>query len=124
MDIKHVYLQFYLRLGLQILALEAGYLAFSWLLNRYWSVLQRFSFADVLFFMGALASSIGAAGMLRNPYGVPLGPWGVHAGSVSSDEEEKRVILIDEWLHQANFGLRLLAIGGITILLSIALTYI
>jgi hypothetical protein len=119
-----VYLTFLFRLGLEILALEAAFLAFSWLLNRYLTFLQRFSFADVLFFMGAVASTIGSAGMMRSPYRMMLSPWGVWASQVQPTEEERRAQLIDELMHQASFGLRILAIGVITILLSMALTFI
>jgi hypothetical protein len=119
-----VYLSFVLRLGLEILALEAAFLALSWLLNRYWTLLQRFSFADVLFFMGTLAGMIGSAGMMRSPYWIPLSPWGVWASPVQATEDEKRTQLVDELMHQTSFGLRMLAVGVITFLLSIVLTYI
>ncbi len=104
--------------------LEAAFLALSWLLHQYWNLLQRFSFADVLFFMGTLAGMIGSAGMMRSPYWVPLSPWGVWASPIQATEEEKRAQLIDELMHQTSFGLRILAIGVITFLLSIAMTYI
>jgi hypothetical protein len=119
-----VYLTFLFRLGLEILLLEAAFLAFSWLLHQYWNFLQRFSFADVLFFMSTLAGIIGSAGMMRSPYWLPLSPWGVGASPIQATEEEKREQLVDELMHQTSFGLRILAIGVITFLLSIVMTYI
>ena len=74
---RRVYRTFYFRLGLQILALEAAFLACSWLLHRYWIILERFSFADVLFVMGALAGMMGSIGMMRSPYRIAPSPWGV-----------------------------------------------
>jgi hypothetical protein len=124
MDKLRVYLSFLFRLGREILVLEAGFLVFSWLLHQYWIVLQRFSFADVLFFMGTIAGMIGSAGMMRSPYWLQLSPWGVWASSVQATEEEKRTQLVDELMHQTSFGLRMLAIGVITFMLSVALTYI
>jgi hypothetical protein len=119
-----VYLSFLFRLGLEILVLEAAFLALSWLLHQYWNLLQRFSFADVLFFMGTLAGMIGSAGMMRSPYWLSLSPWGVWASPIQATEEERRAQLMDELMHQTSFGLRILAIGVITFLLSIAMTYI
>ncbi len=119
-----IYLTFLLRLGLQILVLEAAYLAISWLLHRYWNLLQRLSFVDVLFFMGALAGMMGAAGMMRSPYGVPLSPLGVWASPVQANEDERHSQLVDELMHRTSFGLRMLAVGVITILLSVAMTCI
>jgi hypothetical protein len=104
--------------------LEVAFLALSWLLNQYWILLQRFSYADVLFIMGTLACMIGAVGMMRSPYWLSLSPWGVWAPAVQSTEEEKREQLMDEIKHQKSFGLNVLAVGVISILLSIALTYI
>ncbi|HVP21758.1 MAG TPA: hypothetical protein VMS73_07845 [Anaerolineaceae bacterium] len=121
---KRVYLTFLFRLGLEILVLEAAFLVLCWLLHRYWTILQRFSFADVLFFMSALVGLTGCAGMLRSPYWQTLSPFGVWANPVQATEEEKRDQLVDELMHQTSFGLRLLAIGVITFLLSVALTYI
>ena len=121
---RRVYRTFYFRLGLQILALEAVFLAFSWLLHRYWIILQRFSYADVLFFMGTLAGLMGSIGMMRSPYRLALSPWGVWASSVQSTEDQKHTQLVDELMHQTSFGLRVLAVGVITILLAIAMTYI
>ena len=121
---RRVYLTYLFRLGLQILVLEAAFLAFTWLLNQYLPSLQRVSFGDALFIMGALASAIGCAGMFRSPYWVPLSPMGVWASSTQANEEEKRTQLVDELMHQTSFGLRILAIGVITILVSIAVTYI
>jgi hypothetical protein len=119
-----LYLTYLFRLSLQILPLEAAYLALSWLLHRYWIILQHLSFADVLFFMGALASTIGSAGIMRSPYGVPLSQLGVWASPVQPTEEERRVQLVDELIRRTSFGLRLLAVGLITILLSAVMTYI
>jgi hypothetical protein len=119
-----VYLNFIFRLGLQILALEAAYLALSWLLHRYWNLLQHLSFVDVLFFMGILAATIGSAGMMRSPYGVSLSPSGVWASAIQATEQERHAQLVDELMHQTSFGLRVLAVGVITTLLSIAMTYI
>ncbi len=124
MSKTRLYLAYFLRLGLQVLPLEAAYLALSWLLNRYWIILQPKSFADVLFFMGALASTIGSAGMFRSPYWVPLSPLGVWASPVQATEEEKRAQLVDELIHRTSFGLRILAVGVITILLSAVMTYL
>lgn len=104
--------------------MEAVFLAFSWLLHKYWNLLQRFSFADVLFFMGSLAGMIGSAGMMRSPYWLSLSPWGVWASPIQATEEERRAQMMDELMHQTSFGLRILAIGVITFLLSIAMTYI
>lgn len=104
--------------------MEAAFLAFSWLLHKYWNLLQRFSFADVLFFMGSLAGMIGSAGMMRSPYWLSLSPWGVWASPIQATEEERRAQMMDELMHQTSFGLRILAIGVITFLLSIAMTYI
>jgi hypothetical protein len=123
-DRIRVYLSFLFRLGLEILVLEAAFLALCWLLHRYWIILQRFSFADVLFFMGTLAGMIGSAGMLRSPYWLQLSPWGVWASPTQATEDEKRVQLVDELMHQTSFGMRILAVGVITFLLSIAMTYI
>jgi hypothetical protein len=120
-----VYLTFLFRLGLEILGLEIAFLAFCWLLHQYWNLMQRFSFADVLFIMGTLVGLIGSAGMMRNnPYWLTLSPWGVWANPVQPDEQEKHAQMVDELMHQASFGLRLTAIGVITFLLSIAFTYI
>jgi hypothetical protein len=121
---KRAFLTFFFRLGLEILALEAAYLALSWLLHRYWNLLQRLSFVDVLFFMGILAATMGSAGMMRSPYGVPLSPSGVWASQVQSSEEEKHAQMVDELMHRTSFGLRLLVVGVITTLLSIAMIYI
>jgi len=121
---KRVFLSFFFRLSLEILTLEAAYLALSWLLHKYWILLQHLSFADVLFFMGTLAGFIGSVGMMRSPYWVPLSPWGVWASPVQASEEEKRTQLMDELMHRTSFGLRMFAIGVITFLLSVALTYI
>ena len=118
-----VYLSFFFHLGLEILALEAAFLGVCWLLHRYWNLLQHLMLTDVFFFMGALASLLGAAGMMRSPYWIPLSPgMGVWAAPVQATEEEKRVQLIEELKHQKSFGLRALAIGVITILLSFVMT--
>ena len=121
---QHAFRSFLIRLGLQILVLEPAFLALCWLLHQYWNLLQRLSFADVLFCMGTVAGMIGAAGMMRSPYWMSLSPWGVWALPVQANEKEKRAQMVDELLHQNSFGLHLLAIGVITILLSAALTYI
>jgi hypothetical protein len=112
------------RLGLSILVWEAAYLGLSGLLHRYWRFLQSQTFADVLFFMAALAFLMGSAGMMRNPYGVPLTPLGVWASPVQPNEDERRAQRLDEIIHQRAFGLRTLAVALITFLLSIAFTYI
>ena len=46
------------------------------------------------------------------------------ASPIQATEKEKRAQLIDELMHQTSFGLRILAVGVITFLLSIAMTYI
>jgi hypothetical protein len=119
-----VYLPFFFRLGLQILVLEAAFLALSWLLHRYWIILQPLRFADVLFFTGVFAALIGSAGMLRSPYWVSLSPGGVWASPIQATEEERHAQLVDELMHQTSFGLRILAVGVITILLSFVMVYI
>jgi hypothetical protein len=48
----------------------------------------------------------------------------VWASRVQSSEEEKHAQKVDELTHQVNFGLRALAVGLITILLAITLTFI
>jgi hypothetical protein len=111
-------------LGLELGVLETVFLVFCWLLHRYWVILQRFSYADVLFVMGTLAGMLGSIGMMRNPYRVSLSPTGVWASRVQSSEEEKHAQMVDELTHQVNFGLRALAVGLITILLAITLTFI
>jgi hypothetical protein len=121
---KRTTLTVLIRLGLGILAWEAVFLGLAWLLHRYWRFLQPHSFADVLFFMAALAFVMGSAGMMRNPYGVPLTPLGVWASPVQPTEDERRAQRLDEIIHQRAFGLRTLAVALITFLLSIALTYI
>jgi len=121
---RRVFLSYFFRLSLQILALEAVFLAIAWLLHRYWSILQRFSFADVLFFVSVVVGMIGSFGMLHNPFAIALSPLGVWAPSIRVTEEEKQVQLVDELLHQTSFNLRLLAVGVITFLLAVALTFI
>lgn len=112
------------RLSLQILALEAAFLAIAWLLHRYWGILQRFVFSDVLFFVSVIVGMIGSMGMLHNPFAISLTPLGVWATPVKVSEEEKQAQLVDELVHQTSFSLRLVAVAVITFLLAVALTYI
>ncbi len=118
-----IYLTLLRRLAPGILALEIAFLAGCWLLNRYWSLMQRFTYADTLLIMGALAAIMGSAGMMRSPYGIPLSSGGIWASHFRVTEDEKHEQLVDEMIHQTSFGMRFLAVGVITILVSIALTY-
>ena len=108
----------WVRLGLGVLGFEAVLVVLTLLFHQYW-IFRYISLTDSFFSMGVLACAIASAGLLRNPYGEMLSPWGVFAHSVRTTEEEKRTQLIAEFVEARSFGLRLLAAGLLSILASI-----
>ncbi len=113
----------WVRLGLGILGFSAVLVILTVLIHQYW-ILQKVSLGDSFFVMGALACTMAAAGLMRNPYGEMLSPWGVTAHPAPATEAEKRVQMIAEFVEQRAFGVRLLAAGLICILLSVFVTYV
>ena len=110
-------------MGLGVLGFTVVLLILTWLMHKYW-ILQYVSFGDALFMMGILACATASAGIMRNPFGEMLGPWGVTAQPVQPTAEEKRLQQITDFVVQRAFGFRLLAAGLIIILISVMVVYI
>ena len=123
MGTNRIFRSVWVRLSLGVLGYEAVLVILTWLLHKYW-FLRNVSLGDGLFAMGVLACTMASAGIMRNPFGEMLSPWGVFAKSVQTTEEEKRGQLIADFVEQRSFGVRLLAAGLLNILLSIVVTYV
>ncbi len=113
-----------LRTVLIILAWEAVLLTLSWLLYQHQTHWHRYRFSNILFIIGALEMMIASLGMMNRTYEVPNSPYGVWASPVQDSEQEKRYIMIANIIEQKAFGIRLAAIGLLTILLGVGLSYL
>ncbi len=109
----------WLRLGLQVLAWEAVLLILAWYLHQNWILMQHLRFSDALFFVGVVVCTIGSGGMLRNPFDTTAGPYGNPAFPVEVSDEERRILLVDGYIRQKSFALRMLGLGLLTILMSV-----
>ncbi len=113
----------WVRLGLGVLGYTAVLLILTWLLHQY-LFLKNSSTGDSLFVVGVLACATASVGMFRSPYGEMLSPWGVTAHPVEPTEAEKRARLVADFVEQRSFGVRLLAAGLLTIVMSVLFTYV
>ena len=122
---KRLYLRsFWFRISLQALGLWAVIVALAWLL--YWQVssLQRLYFSDVLFVAGTLECLVASGGLLGRPFETTgSAQYGLPALPVQPTEEERRVQTLANFAQQRTFGIRLFAVGLLTILLAVCLTF-
>jgi hypothetical protein len=124
MDKRRILRSFWLRISLEVLLLWAVIVALVWLLYSQVTSLQRFYFSDVLFIVGALECAIASGGLFGRPFEITGGPqYGAPALPVQSSEEERRMQALANFVQQRTFGIRLFAIGLLTILLSIVMTF-
>lgn len=121
---NEIFRSVWVRLGLGVLGYAAVLAILTWLAHAYW-IFQHAKFGDALFGMGVLACLIASAGMMRNSSsGVWPSPAGMSALPIQSTEEEKHTQLIADFVEQQSFGVRLLAAGLLTVLLSIIVSNI
>lgn len=114
-----------LRSILIVLVLTALQALLAWYLLPRMVIFQRFFYGDLLLLFGALDGTIGGLTMVRNrPYSANTSPVGVPAFQVQADEDEQRKLMVDELHSQRSFGASMLAISALTILLSLAVTYL
>ncbi len=112
-------------MGLEVLAVWAAQLALLWLLYGQVGSLQRFYFSDILFIVGIMESLAASGGLMGRPYEIAgSAVYGVPALPVQPTEEERRRQAIANFAQQRKFGIRLFAIGILTILLAIVMTFI
>lgn len=118
---KHFFKSTWFRMGLRVLVEGAALVAVAWVIHGRVKPLQHLRFSDILFFLGVLECMIGSLGMLSHAYGGSGNAnFGAPAYPVQPTEEEKRIQAIDRFIAQRASSLRLLTIGLLTIILSIA----
>jgi hypothetical protein len=93
-----------------------AYLAFQ----RVWWM-ERLRFGDVLFVLGLILVTAASLGMMSRPYGVA--GMGIPAMPVRTSEEEKGFRILEDLLKARSFAARLIVIGLLIILVSLAFTY-
>ena len=109
-------------LAILILTILQGILA--WVVFNRVSLFERWYFGDVLLTFGALDGAIGGLAMIRSaPYSANTGPFGVPAFPVNASEEERHQQLTDEFASQKTFGAVMFGTAVLTILVSLAITY-
>ena len=108
---------FWLRLVVELIVWQGVVLGLSWLI--YWRMNWVRYFSDVLFLVGALELMGASIGMLRNPYRVFDGGWGVPALPTQPTEEERREQALAEYIQQRLFAVRMGASGVLTIVAAV-----
>jgi hypothetical protein len=110
-------------LALVILTILQGILA--WVVYQRVPLFERWYFGDVLLTFGALDGAIGGLAMIRSmPYSANTGPFGVPAFPVQASEDERHHQLMDELKSQKSFGGIMFGTALLTILVSLAVTYL
>jgi hypothetical protein len=115
---------FCLRASLQVLAWEIVTVGLTYFLHRQVSWLRHNRFGDLLFAIGVMEVAVASWGMLNRPYEASNSPWGVPASPVQDGGQQKQYQLLAEVMQQKGTALRLVALGLLTILLSLGLLFL
>ncbi len=125
MDIKRLFRSYWFRLVFGVLFWWSALVGLVWLLHSRYGWLKHLAFSDVLFVVGVLECLTASLGMMTDRLDVMLGgPYGSPAVPAQSSEDEKRWQMVAGFMERKSFGIRLMAIGLLTIFLSAALTFL
>lgn len=115
---------FWVRTILGVLVVVAVQAVLVWLLSQRVSWLQGKRYGDILLLFGVVEVLMGSTTMSGSDRGFSDPRHGVPAFPVQNSEQEQRELMLAEFIQRRSFSLRVIAIGVLTILVSIAFTYL